>query len=774
MCGRPLHGTRERERRRVSVLFIDLAGFTRHTHNLDPESLRDLADEVLTGVASVIDEHDGAIDSFRGDGLIAVFGAPNAHANDPYRAVLAAEAGLRAIEQVGRARNANLRGRAGVTTGVVIAGEVGSGRVREYTVMGSVVNLASRLEEAATPGSVFVDEETFRSAHHRLNFAAVENIALAGFPEITRVYRLVAHAARDPDAYHHLRFIGRERELSELLRWRERVRISRRPLFGWVIGEEGRGKSRLLREFTQRVGAGAPATGGAGPASEAQPMAARAIAGSADPIPVAHGGSAGDEVRGGNEAPGAQEIRAGNEASADHEVHAGVASPSGGERLGAAPLGPPVLWLRGGPLHATNLWASLGRQLFGLREGDAGGHALSRLLEHFLPGEATKQALIVSTLEHGRMPPLPQREPRTLNPALLAWCDLLKAVAQARPEGLTLIIDSDRHDPTMDQLDLLLASGDAPLLILRSARSANAGDRRGPLAEAGMFASETLVLEPMSRAEAAELLEQIAEPELRRVGEALLAQVGGSPSAVVELALALSATRITDFQDSLTTLLQARLDLLPQSARRLLPLAAACGERCWEGLLAAVCGDVRGDLETLIRNDTLVVNERTLIPGERELRFRSSLLQRTVVAMTPIAERPRLHLRVAGWLENRAPLHLSALIAWQFDKGEAPEAAYPHYVAAAMEAEANQNRTRCDSMFKRIAALELPLELHAHAALLHGNIACERGDYPLADALLARALGLIAGCPERQAHTHRARAEALQATLRYRRETPPS
>ena len=695
MCGRPLHSATERERRRVSVLFIDLAGFTTHTHDLDPEGLRDLADEVLSGVASVIEEHDGTIDSFRGDGLIAVFGAPTAHANDPYRAVLAAEAGLRAIEAVGRARDTNLRGRAGVTTGVVIAGDIGSGRVREYTVMGSVVNLASRLEQAAKPGTVLVDEETFRSAHHRLNFAAIEDLKLAGFPEVTRVYQLVAFAARDPDPYLHLRFIGRTRELSELQRWREQVIARRQPLFGWVLGEEGRGKSRLLREFARR------------------------ICDSSD--------DAGSEP------------------------------------------GSPVLWLRGGPARASNVWSTLALQLFGLREGDTGGSALRSILERYLPRTEAAQGLILTTLDLGRMPPPPHLEARTVNPAMQAWADLLSALAQARPGGLTLIIDSDRHDPIMDQFDTLLARSVAPLLILRSARGSAPPDRRGAYRGQQPFASAALVLEPMSRSEAVQLLEQIAEPDLRRVGEALLAQVGGSPSAVVELALALGATRITDFQDSLTTLLQARLDLLPASARRLLPLVAACGERCWEGLLQAVFGDVRRDIETLISSDLLVANERSQIPGDNELRFRSSLLQRTVVAMTPIAERPRLHLRVAEWLENRAPLHLSALIAWQFETGEAPEAAYPHYVAAAVEAEANSDRSRCDRMFKHIAALALPLELHAQAALVHGDIACDRGDFALAETLLVRARGLLAGCPEGQAQSQRARAEALQAMLRYRR-----
>ena len=97
MCGRAFASAVERERRRASVLFVDLTGFSGLTHDLDPEDLRDLADQVLTAVAAVVEDYDGYVDAFRGDGLIAVFGAPHSHPDDPYRAVVAAEAGLQAI-----------------------------------------------------------------------------------------------------------------------------------------------------------------------------------------------------------------------------------------------------------------------------------------------------------------------------------------------------------------------------------------------------------------------------------------------------------------------------------------------------------------------------------------------------------------------------------------------------------------------------------------------------------------------------------------------------
>lgn len=250
MCGRTLDGgVGGRERRRVSTVFVDLAAFSDLTRDQDPEELRDLADEVLTVVAGVVEDYDGYVDAFRGDGLIALFGAPHSHPDDPERAVRAAAASLRAIEQVGAGRGIPLRGRAGVNTGVVIAGSIGSGRVRDYTVMGSAVNLAARLEAAAEPGSVWVGPDTFREVRHRLAFEKTEAVTLAGFPDVRHAYRLLgSDDVRPSDPYAQLAFVGRARELRELRAARDAVAREGRARELWLAGETGSGKSRLLRE----------------------------------------------------------------------------------------------------------------------------------------------------------------------------------------------------------------------------------------------------------------------------------------------------------------------------------------------------------------------------------------------------------------------------------------------------------------------------------------------------------------------------------------------
>lgn len=255
MCGGEI--TRQpagRERRRVSVLFIDLVSFSTMTHGLDPEELRDLADVVLTAVAGVIEDFDGYVDAFRGDGLIALFGAPHSHPDDPQRAVLAAARGLETIARIGESRGMQLRGRAGVNTGIVIAGSVGSGKVRSYTVMGSAVNLSARLEEAATPGEVWVGPETYEATRHRLLFEPTGPLDLNGFPAVKQAYRLVRSEGQpEVDPYAQLGFVGRQAELEQLDVALDQVIATGRAKELWVAGEAGRGKTRLLREFVSRA-----------------------------------------------------------------------------------------------------------------------------------------------------------------------------------------------------------------------------------------------------------------------------------------------------------------------------------------------------------------------------------------------------------------------------------------------------------------------------------------------------------------------------------------
>ena len=681
MCGRSFATTVERERRRASVVFVDLTGFSGLTHDLDPEDLRDLADDVLTSVAAVIEDYDGYIDAFRGDGLIAVFGAPHSHPDDPYRAAVAAEAGLQAIERVGRERGVDLRGRAGVATGVVIAGSVGSGRVREYTVMGSTVNLASRLENTAGPGEVWVGPETYSATRHRLTYETVEGVVLHGFPNLTTAYRLVAGRAREVDPFAHLPFVGRQRELAQLSAWHATLgRRRRRPRVVWVLGEAGSGKSRLLHEFALRIQ----------PAGEGGP---------------------------GEDRPGA----------------AGANDPN-------APVAfPRVVWLRGDPQDGPG-WNALARQLFGLSDADDERRRAERVrqaLQALIPDEPRWQQLILASLSLAPEPAWRRLERRAVDRKVLAWRDVFAAVAERDADRgpLTVLVESDRLDPDLARFVDQLADTDAPLLLVMASR--------GHGLPAGATA---LTLEPLSPEESMRLFLEVADPTFERAGRALIGQVGGVPASVFELGLALAITQDTHFRGSLTSLLQSRLDLLEPRARRILALAAVCGERSWEGLLRAVLGDVRADLRSLRDEDVLVRQPLSALPGETEYRFRSELLRHAVLEMTPNADRRDLHLHVASWLEQQAPLAFSDVIAEHFERGGADDAAYAHYLAAAAEAEAAADVGSAERLLQRIAALDLPPDLRVQGALVYAQTAITRGDTELAGSQLDLAEATLARC----------------------------
>ena len=236
------------------MVFVDLSGFSSLTRDWLPEQLRDLADEVLTVVAGIIEDYDGYVDAFQGDGLIALFGAPRSHPDDPQRAVLAAHAALRAIEAIGESKKQPLKGRAGVNTGIVIAGAIGSGRVRDYTVMGSAVNLAARLEAAAAPGEVWVGPDTFEATRHRMSYEPVSPVSLAGFPNIAEVFRLLSVSDADAgDPYAHLAFVGRGPELRRLDEAYQEVLGVAEAQTLWLVGEAGTGKTRLAKEFTRAL-----------------------------------------------------------------------------------------------------------------------------------------------------------------------------------------------------------------------------------------------------------------------------------------------------------------------------------------------------------------------------------------------------------------------------------------------------------------------------------------------------------------------------------------
>src|SRR6266542_3876083 len=156
----------ERERRPVTVLFADLSGFTALAETTDPEDLATLLDRCLRAMAEAIYRYQGTVDKYIGDCVMALFGAPVAHEDDPERAIRAALEMRDQIAAIAAQGTSPLSLHVGINTGVVVAGAVGSDRRREYTVLGDAVNVAARLEGVATDGDIIVGEPSYRLARH--------------------------------------------------------------------------------------------------------------------------------------------------------------------------------------------------------------------------------------------------------------------------------------------------------------------------------------------------------------------------------------------------------------------------------------------------------------------------------------------------------------------------------------------------------------------------------------------------------------------------------
>ena len=175
----------------VSVLFADLTGFTNMAERLPAGEVVLILNQVFARLTDAVFAHDGTLDKFRGDGMMAFFGAPLAMPDHAERAVEAALQMQRALAELNRGRDGvrPIQMRIGVNSGSVVVGDIGSPQRKDYTVIGDVVNIASRLESSvAKPGQVVIGQATFELAGHRFSCEALDAVRLKGKRESVRPY----------------------------------------------------------------------------------------------------------------------------------------------------------------------------------------------------------------------------------------------------------------------------------------------------------------------------------------------------------------------------------------------------------------------------------------------------------------------------------------------------------------------------------------------------------------------------------------------------------
>lgn len=635
-CGAHLGSLGRAERRVVTVLFADLSGFTRITERLDPEAVHELVASCLEPLADCAIRWGGHVDKFIGDSVMALFGVPEGHENEPERAVRAALEMHRTLAAWSPADRHSLelteesrpKLSVGINTGPVVTGLLSAGSACDYTALGDVVNVASRLESACEPGGVLVGDRTWRETRDVFEFDEGEVMEVPGRGEPVRVRRVLGERGGrrgDPSAADRARpLVGRGRELERLrAAWASaREGETERVL---VVGEPGVGKTRLLEELVASEGLGDEDVGHA---------VARAH-GRRRPWELA--ASLVTELHGlpRDAAPedGAEEVAAGHPGGWSGEERrdltsalAGEEPPDGGDDAPRAavlakalgePDGPPRLLLLDN-LHwadrPTLDWLAAGAP------GLSGPRLLVAVTRPPLPHETGLRDVLHGPLPRLDVEPLGPEESRTLLGSILGDHDLPEAFVDR-------VLGRTKGNPFF--LEDLLASLDRRGAVERR-------DGRWRLVE---------------------------EPE--RLG----------------------------VPDGVESLLSTRMDALPPTTKRLLQCASVVGRRFWAGLLADELLErpVDEDLERLMAAGMIRPASDPRIPTEREYVFEHVLLREVAYETLLRSVRAELHGSVASWLEELpadAVAGYHALAAYHWQRSEEPGRAEAHRAARAGAEEA--------------------------------------------------------------------------------------
>ena len=224
----------------MTVLFCDVAGSTAMGESADPEILRGLLAGYFERMRGIVEAHGGTVEKFIGDAVMAVFGVPVAHEDDALRACRAAVEMRDALPELG------LDARVGVNTGEVVTGTA------ERLATGDAVNVAARLEQAATPGTILIGEGTHDFVRGVVEVEPLEALSLKGKSAPVEAFRLLSVLA-EPERSHASRFVGRERELAALAQAWARAIAQNGCELVTVVGEPGVGKSRLVAEALDSI-----------------------------------------------------------------------------------------------------------------------------------------------------------------------------------------------------------------------------------------------------------------------------------------------------------------------------------------------------------------------------------------------------------------------------------------------------------------------------------------------------------------------------------------
>ncbi len=262
-CGQRLGGEEtekvipasEGERKHVTVLFSDLSGYTAMSERLDPEEVKGFTTHIFGEIAKIIVKYDGFVEKYAGDAVMAIFGVPKAHEDDPVRAIRAAREIHRVVKsmspEIERRIEQSVSMHTGINAGLVVTGEVNLEK-GTHGVAGDAVNVSSRLCSAAAADEILVGQEVFRQGLGYFDFEAKGTIEAKGKAGPVLAYKVLA-PKEEPVSLHGLsilrsELIGRKAEMEDLTGAVQELRAGKGSIFS-ICGDAGTGKSRLVEEF---------------------------------------------------------------------------------------------------------------------------------------------------------------------------------------------------------------------------------------------------------------------------------------------------------------------------------------------------------------------------------------------------------------------------------------------------------------------------------------------------------------------------------------------
>jgi class 3 adenylate cyclase/tetratricopeptide (TPR) repeat protein/ribosomal protein L40E len=253
----------EGERKVVTVLFADVAGFTALSEKLEPEEVHQIMEGCLQILMEAIHRYEGTINQFTGDGVMALFGAPLAHEDHAQRACHAALATQKDLaeygEKVKKEYGQEFRMRIGLNSGPVVVGSIGDDLHMDYTAIGDTINLGARVQQAATAGEVWVSQETLGLIRGYFRVEERGEVLLKGKAGPQKLYRVMAERPEVRTRFEAgltrgvTELVGRRPEMEALRASFERVKGGESQVVD-VVGEAGVGKSRLIYEFHNILG----------------------------------------------------------------------------------------------------------------------------------------------------------------------------------------------------------------------------------------------------------------------------------------------------------------------------------------------------------------------------------------------------------------------------------------------------------------------------------------------------------------------------------------